>query len=61
LRVYFDPELVSYGKKVVVTLNGKAQPAVTPEKDAAVMLQHVHETGDTVRIYWASRDFAIRH
>jgi len=60
LRVYFDPELVTYGKKLVVTLNGKAQAPVVPAKDAAVLLQHVHETGDTARLYWAFHDYAVR-
>ena len=38
----------------------EAQAPVVPERDAAAMLQHVHETGDTARLYWAWRDYPVR-
>jgi hypothetical protein len=59
LRVYFDPAIVDYRAKVTVTINGKMRPPVALEKKADVMLRHVHETGDTSRLYWAFRDFAV--
>lgn len=57
LRVWFDSELLDERSKVAVTINGKAQPPFTLERSPAVMLQRVHETGDTARLYWGFRDF----
>jgi hypothetical protein len=61
LRVYFDPELVPYGRPLKVVVNGKEQAPVTPKKDTAEMLRHVHETGDTSTLYWDSREYAVRN
>jgi len=60
LRVYFDPELVPYGKKVSVTINGKPEPPVVPKRDVATLLQHVHASGDTARLYGAFHDYRVR-
>ena len=60
LRVYFDPELVDYGRKVTVTVNGKTHAPLALERSAEVLLRHVHETGDTSRLYWAFRDYGVR-
>jgi hypothetical protein len=59
VRVYFDPELVDYGAPLTVTIDGKAQKPFTPKRSAEVMLEHVHATGDTARLYWAFRDFDV--
>ncbi|HEX6812985.1 MAG TPA: hypothetical protein VF384_15275 [Planctomycetota bacterium] len=59
LRVYFDPEIVDLGAKVTVVVNGKARKPVTLTKQPAVMLQHVRETGDTSRLYWAFEDCPV--
>jgi hypothetical protein len=58
VRVYFDPEIVDYAGKISVVLNGKMHAVPPLSKKAEVMLQHVHETGDTARLYWAFQDFA---
>jgi hypothetical protein len=57
LRIWFDPDLIDYQKKVTVTINGKARPPLTLSMDAATMLRRVHATGDTSRLYWASAEF----
>jgi hypothetical protein len=60
LRIWFDPELVDFKKKVTVSINGKTSDPFPIERKAEAMLQHVHETGDTSRLYWAFRDFGVR-
>lgn len=60
LRVYFDPELVDYARKVTVTVNGKTHAPLALERSAETLLRHVHETGDTARLYWAFRDYDVR-
>jgi hypothetical protein len=57
--VYFDPEIVDYASKVTVTINGKTHGVPALERRADVMLQHVHETGDTSRLYWAFEDYVV--
>jgi hypothetical protein len=59
LRVWFDPALFDYGKRVTLVVNGKPRPPIALESSAAVMLEHVHRTGDTARRYWASCDVAV--
>jgi hypothetical protein len=59
LRVWFDPEIVDYAKKVTLTINGRSRDPFPIEKRSEVMLKHVHETGDTSRLYWAFRDVAV--
>ena len=59
LRVYFDPELVPYGRPLRVIINGKSQAPVTPRKDLTALLRHVHETGDTASLYGDSHDYAV--
>jgi hypothetical protein len=59
VRVYFDPELLDYGAPVTLVLNGKVRRTLTPVRQVEVMLQHVRETGDTSRLYWASVDLAV--
>ena len=42
-----------------MTINGRLHDPFDLERRTEVMLQHVHETGDTSRLYWAFRDFAV--
>jgi hypothetical protein len=59
LRIWFDPAIVDFKAKVTVAINGKPRPPFAVEKKAETMLRHVHETGDTSRLYWAYKDFAV--
>lgn len=59
VRVYLDPELVDYGKPVTLVLNGKVRRTLTAVRQVEVMLQHVRETGDTSRLYWAFVDLPV--
>jgi len=59
VRVYFDPKLVDYRNKVTVTINGKTWPPLALKRQPDVLLTHVHETGDTSRLYWAYHDFDV--
>lgn len=59
LRVWFDPELVDFGAPVRVKINGKLRSSLVLDRRVEAMLQHVHETGDTSRLYWSFHDFAV--
>ena len=59
IRVYFDPAIVNDRAKVTVSINGVSRTPFVPERKTETMLQHVHETGDTARLYWSYRDFGI--
>jgi hypothetical protein len=59
VRIYLDPELVDYAAPVTLVLNGKVRRTLQPVRQAEVMLQHVRETGDTSRLYWAFVDLAV--
>lgn len=43
----------------MVVVNGKAQKPVALAMQPEVMLEHVRETGDTSRLYWAYADYAV--
>lgn len=60
IRVWFDPELVDFERKVTVTCNGKRSRATTPKRRVDVMLKQVHATGDTERLYWDYLDVPVR-
>ncbi len=59
LRVYLDPELVDFGEPVTCVVNGKVVRTAKPVRQPEVMLQHVRETGDTSRLYWAFVDLPV--
>jgi hypothetical protein len=59
LRVYLDPEIVDFGAPVTIAVNGKVVRTLRPARQPDVMLQHVHETGDTKRLYWAFADVPV--
>ena len=44
---------------MTVKINGKKSTQLTLDRRIEVMLQHVHETGDTSRLYWGFHDFAV--
>ena len=53
LRVWFDPELVDYGRPVSVSINRKSRGRLRLERSPETLLREVHRTGDTARLYWA--------
>jgi len=59
VRVYFDPEIVDFDAKATVVLNGKAGAPFKLVKKPEVLLRHVHETGDTSRLYWDCVDLRV--
>ncbi|MBL8731265.1 MAG: hypothetical protein JNN13_02720, partial [Planctomycetes bacterium] len=59
LRVWFDPELVDFGAKVEVEVNGKKVTSVQPRRRLDVMLARVWATGDTSALYWDFVDVAV--
>ena len=59
LRLHFDPELVDFARKVTLTINGKSRPPLTLVRSTESMLRHVHRTGDTARLYWATQDLEL--
>ena len=59
LRVFFDPELLDYGRPVTVSINGKSRGRLKLERSPEILLREVHHTGDTARLYWDSRDFDV--
>jgi len=59
LRVYFDPELIDFDRKVTVTVNGKRSRARAVRRKTDVVLELVHETGDTACLYWDFVDLAV--
>jgi hypothetical protein len=44
---------------VTIVVNGKVARTLKPARQPEVMLQHVHETGDTSRLYWAFVDVTV--
>ncbi|MFY9341134.1 MAG: hypothetical protein WAT39_01505 [Planctomycetota bacterium] len=59
LRVYLDPEIVNFEAPVTIVVNGKVVRTLKPARQPEVMLQHVHETGDTSRLYFAFVDVSV--
>ena len=59
LRVYLDPAIVDFEGQVTIVVNGKVARTFKPTRQPDVMLQHVHETGDTSRLYFAFVDVAV--
>ena len=59
LRVWFDPRLVDFDAKVTITVNGQARAPLQPSRKLDVMLQRVHETGDTARLYLDFVDLTV--
>jgi hypothetical protein len=59
LRVYLDPEIVDFEAPVTIVVNCKVARTLKPARQPDVMLQHVHETGDTSRLYFAFVDVTI--
>ena len=59
VRVYLDPELVDFDAPVTFAVNGKVARTLKPERKLDVMLQHVRETGDTKRLYFAFVDLPV--
>jgi pimeloyl-ACP methyl ester carboxylesterase len=59
VRVWFDPELVDFGAKVTVVLNGKVLAPRALRRRVDVLLRAVHETGDTSRLYWDFVDLRV--
>jgi hypothetical protein len=59
LRVWFDPVLLDFGRKVTVAVNGRVAATVAPERKIEVLLRHVRETGDTARLYWDHVDVQV--
>ena len=60
VRVYLDPELVDFDRKVTIVVNGRRSRPSAVARKVEVMLQHVHETGDTARLYWDRVDLPVR-
>ncbi|MFK7739820.1 MAG: hypothetical protein AB8H80_05805 [Planctomycetota bacterium] len=60
LRVWLDPELIDFDRKVAITCNGKKQRKHQPKRRIDVMLSRLHATGDTARLYWDYVDFTVR-
>lgn len=59
LRLWLDPELLDFGGKVAITVNGQTKPAVEPARKLDVLLPRVHATGDTSRLYWDFVDLNV--
>ncbi|MEO6596607.1 MAG: hypothetical protein ABIP94_17810, partial [Planctomycetota bacterium] len=59
LRIWLDSELLDFAAKVSITVNGRSRPAVQPSRKLDVMLQRVHATGDTERLYWDFVDVSV--
>lgn len=59
LRVWLDPELVDFAAPVTIAVNGKVVRTQKPTRSVEVMLQHVRETGDTSRLYFAFVDVTV--
>jgi hypothetical protein len=59
LRVYLDPEIVDFETPVTIVVNGKVARTLKPVRQPDAMLQHVHETGDTSRLYFAFVDLTV--
>ncbi|HEX5095359.1 MAG TPA: hypothetical protein VFX21_05070 [Acidimicrobiia bacterium] len=57
--VYLDPELVDFDAPVTFAVNGKVVKTLKPARQLEVMLQHVRETGDTSRLYFAFVDLPV--
>ncbi|MHC4514770.1 MAG: alpha/beta hydrolase family protein [Planctomycetota bacterium] len=60
VRVYLDQELVDFDRKVTIVVNGRRSRPRAVARKVEVMLQHVHETGDTARLYWDCVDLPVR-
>jgi hypothetical protein len=60
VRVYLDQELVDFDRKVTIVVNGRRSRLRAVARKVEVMLQHVHETGDTARLYWDCVDLPVR-
>lgn len=59
LRLWLDPELLDFGSKVAITVNGRAKPPLQPTRKLDVLLPRVHATGDTSRLYWDFVDLNV--
>jgi hypothetical protein len=59
VRVHLDPELVDLAEPVTFVVNGKVVRTAKPTRQLEVMLQHVRETGDTSRLYFAFADLPV--
>jgi hypothetical protein len=59
LRVWFDPELVDFGAKTEIEIDGKLVRSLQPRRRVDVMLAPVCATGDTAALHWDHVDLPV--